>query len=165
MGRSGKCRCRKSPSSRRGDAGGTRFGGSIPENPISMRSCSRGTSARLVADLDGKQFEIRHRAEEELERQGDAAELLLRQTLAAKSSLHVHQRLEALLQKLDGPPITSVVRLRSLRALEVLEYLNNAEAREILQSLAAGLPQARLTKEAKAVLQRRSTTRAPAPSP
>jgi hypothetical protein len=39
--------------------------------------------------------------------------------------------------------------LRSLRAIEVLEHIATPEARQVLQELAEGAPNARLTPEAK----------------
>jgi hypothetical protein len=48
----------------------------------------------------------------------------------------------------------SPVRLRSLRALEVLERAGTAEARQLIQRIAAGAAEARLTREAKASLER-----------
>jgi hypothetical protein len=44
--------------------------------------------------------------------------------------------------------------LRSLRAIEVLEHLATPEARQVLQKLAEGAPNVRLTREAKAALAR-----------
>jgi len=45
-------------------------------------------------------------------------------------------------------------RLRMLRTLEVLEWLNTAESRQLLSELAHGATDARLTRQAKASLQR-----------
>jgi hypothetical protein len=44
--------------------------------------------------------------------------------------------------------------LRALRGIEALEHLGTAEARQVLRAVADGLPEARLTQEAKASLQR-----------
>jgi hypothetical protein len=43
---------------------------------------------------------------------------------------------------------------RQSRALEVLEHIGNPESRRVLLALAQGAPHARLTKEAKAALDR-----------
>jgi len=65
-----------------------------------------------------------------------------------KPPLEVQRRVESLLTKLEQ---TSV---RSLRAVEVLEYIGSPEAKNVLETLATGAEGARLTKEAKASLER-----------
>src|SRR5262249_37301580 len=62
-------------------------------------------------------------------------------------------RIEDLLQKLDGP-VPSAANLRIIRAVQVLEYTDDPEARKLLEKLAQGAPTARLTQEAKAALER-----------
>ena len=52
--------------------------------------------------------------------------------------------------ELTLPPET----LRAVRAVEVLESINIPKARQLLTQLAKGTPAARLTREAKATLQR-----------
>jgi predicted Zn-dependent protease len=44
--------------------------------------------------------------------------------------------------------------VRTLRALEVLELAGTQQARQVLQELAKGAPEAQLTQEAKAALER-----------
>jgi hypothetical protein len=41
-----------------------------------------------------------------------------------------------------------------VRAIEVLEHIGTPDANELLQTLATGAPEARLTQEAKASLER-----------
>jgi type IV secretory pathway VirB4 component len=76
-----------------------------------------------------------------------------RQGLVGDPSPELRRRLETLLSKLQGP-ITSTETLRSLRAIEVLEHIATPEARELLQKLARGAPEARLTREAKTAVER-----------
>jgi RNA polymerase sigma factor (sigma-70 family) len=56
-------------------------------------------------------------------------------------------------QALD-PKQTDQERLRRVRAVEVLELLGTAEAKQLLGTLAAGVPDAELTQEAAAALRR-----------
>ena len=50
--------------------------------------------------------------------------------------------------------------VRTIRALELLEQLGTPEARTLLQTLAKGAPNADLTREAKAILDRLERRRA-----
>lgn len=108
---------------------------------------------RLVADLDSNNYSGRKNAGEELEKLQDLAGPVLRRQLKKQLSLEVRRRLEQLLEKIDGP-VTAPEQLRGLRAIEVLEHIGTPQAREILQSLGKGAPEARLTQEAKASLGR-----------
>ena len=46
------------------------------------------------------------------------------------------------------------VPLQDIRSVEVIEHLGTAPARQLLRELAKGMPEARLTREAKAALAR-----------
>jgi hypothetical protein len=67
----------------------------------------------------------------------------------------MRRRLEELLEELEGFP-NRPEQMRVDRALEVLEHLGTAEARALLRELSEGAPESRLTREAKASLQRLS---------
>jgi hypothetical protein len=108
---------------------------------------------RLVADLDSERYERRKRATEELEKLGDAAEAALRKVLAGKPSLEMRQRAEQLLQKLEEP-ITDPEQLRAVRSVEVLGRIDTLEARQLLEKLAKGAPESRLTQQAQEALER-----------
>jgi hypothetical protein len=109
--------------------------------------------ARQIADvlrnLDSDQFPLRDQAAKQLERMGEAAEPALRRVLAGEASEEVRRRVARLLDRLEGPN-----ELRRGRALDVLESIGDAEARRLLTRLAQGAPQARLTREAQAALER-----------
>lgn len=109
--------------------------------------------ARWIAELDSEDFTVREKASVELEKRGLAIEGALRKALRSRPTLEVRKRLEALLEKLYSlrrAPAT----IRQERAIEVLEHLATPEARKLLQTLAAGEPQARSTGDAKASLER-----------
>lgn len=108
---------------------------------------------RLLADLDSPEFAVRENAQRGLAELGLAAELALRQALQEKPALEVRRRLEQLLEML-AESRASGGRVRALRALEVLEQNGGPEAQRVLSHLAQGASEARLTREAKAVLQR-----------
>jgi RNA polymerase sigma factor (sigma-70 family) len=108
---------------------------------------------RWIAELDNDQFKVRTRAYEELEERADLAEKALRKALVAVRSPEAHQRLESLLQKVEAQG-WSPKQLLALRAIELLEHIGTAEAKHVLQQFARGAPEARLTQEAKASLER-----------
>jgi RNA polymerase sigma factor (sigma-70 family) len=109
--------------------------------------------ARLLADLDSDDFSVRQKAASDLERLGEAAEPGLRKALDGKPSAEVRRQVTVLLEQLVEKELKGE-RLRSLRALEVLELAGTTEARQLLEALAKGEPGARLTREASAALQR-----------
>jgi RNA polymerase sigma factor (sigma-70 family) len=108
---------------------------------------------QLIADLDSDDFATRTRAVEDLEKLGTAAQPALLKVLAAKPSLELNKRVEGILKKLEDK-VPSGDELRDLRAVEVLERIGSGEARQVLEKLAQGAPEARLTLEAAAALER-----------
>ena len=67
--------------------------------------------------------------------------------------MEVRQRVEQLLRKLTSSVPPPEV-LRGIRAVEVVEEIATPEARQLLDALAQGVPEGRLTREAKLALQR-----------
>jgi WD40 repeat protein len=112
-----------------------------------------GRIRRLIADLDDDDFDVRARATAALQELGDVAEPALRKAVRQSASEEVRRRAEDLLTKLAAP-VPPAAQLRLLRALAVLEAVGTAEARRLLESLADGEPEARLTQEARAALDR-----------
>jgi WD40 repeat protein len=102
---------------------------------------------KLLADLGSERCAVRDKAQAALERVGDLAEGALRQALAKAPSLEVRRRLEGLLARLQRP-VTQPEAMRSVRAVAVLEAIATLAARALLAELAAGAPDARLTREA-----------------
>jgi hypothetical protein len=107
---------------------------------------------QLIVELDHDRFTVRQNASAKLEVLGEAAEDEMRAALKNRPTLEVRIRLDQLVEKLDL--LKSPVRLRALRAVEVLEHIGTPAACEALQTLSRGAPQARLTQEARASLQR-----------
>jgi WD40 repeat protein len=107
---------------------------------------------KRIADLDNDRFTIREAALRELESIGGSARPLLRQALQGQLSQEARRRIEQLLEKLQRSIPSAQVR--ELRAIEVLEATETTDTRQILQKLAQGAPEARLTQEAKAALER-----------
>jgi WD40 repeat protein len=119
-----------------------------PVNPV-----SRTHAAKLLAALDDDDFAARERAMHELESLGDAVRVMLEKSLSDKPSAETQRRVERLLARLQ-PPTLPNDRLREVRAVAALEYGGSSEARQLLEALAVGTPEARLTQQAKAALER-----------
>jgi hypothetical protein len=83
---------------------------------------------------------------------GEDAEPTLRQALANKPSAEARSRIERILA---GPRlIRSPDQLRSLRMVEILEHMGDQAACRLLDNLAGGAPASRLTREARAAVER-----------
>jgi WD40 repeat protein len=109
--------------------------------------------ARLIADLDSDEFTVRRRAAAELEKLEDVAGPAMRRALGESPSAEVRRGAGHVLGKLKGR-VPAGEEIQALRAVEVLEQAGTAEACQVLRSLAAGRPQARLTQEARDALRR-----------
>jgi HEAT repeat protein len=121
-----------------------------------LRPAEAGTRERVAAllqDLDSDNFARREEAARALEQLGEAAEPALRRELSGPPALEVRRRAEGLLDTLERRP-PRPERLRALRALQALEQIGTPEAVQLLAHLATGEPDALLTREAKASLQR-----------
>jgi hypothetical protein len=117
--------------------------------------------AEWVADLDSDEFAVRDRAGRELEKIGELAGPALRRALAGRPPLGMRRRIEDLLQRHERPENPGPEGLRRLRALEALERADTPDACRLLDELAAGPAEARLTQEAKACRARLSRRVAP----
>jgi WD40 repeat protein len=108
---------------------------------------------RLIKDLDDDAFAVRDAAAKELAQFGEVIEPALKRALAAGPSVDAKSRLEELLGSAASDPFGEK-DLRLHRALLVLEQLGSPAARKCLEGLARGAPAARLTRDAKAALDR-----------
>jgi WD40 repeat protein len=114
-----------------------------------------GRLARLLADLDSDDFDTRDAAANSLEGLGEQVVDDLQKAAEQKNSLEKQRRLEALLSTArDARPFGTAEKVRQWRALEVLEKAATPEAVGLLTDLAGGAPGARLTREARAALDR-----------
>ncbi|MBY0527643.1 MAG: hypothetical protein K2R98_29870 [Gemmataceae bacterium] len=107
----------------------------------------------LIGNLDNEDFTVREAATRELARIGFQAESALRTALSDSTSEEVRKRARQLLQNIDSWVHTEPEMLRTLRAIWVLERIGTAESREVLKTLAQGLPESRITQEAKSALR------------
>jgi WD40 repeat protein len=107
--------------------------------------------APLVAALDGPTFATREKAQRDLAALGPGAEPAL---TAARTTTPVEarRRIDLILDGWQGQ------QRRAGRAIEVLENVGTSEALKLLEELATGDPAARLTREAKASLERLALT-------
>jgi RNA polymerase sigma factor (sigma-70 family) len=107
--------------------------------------------AALIANLDSDQFATREQAAGELEKLGETVLAACRNVLAGRPSAEVRRRLEAVVNKGEQERRTpSGESLRAIRAVEMLEHIGTPEARRLLEVMAKGIPEARLTYEANA---------------
>jgi hypothetical protein len=116
---------------------------------------------QVLKDLDSNQFREREATAKQLTDLEEQAEPALQDALKGNPSAEQRQRIEALLA--TPRVVRSPEKLRSLRALQVLEQCDLPEAGQVLKALAQGSPDARLTQEAKAVLQRLARRHAATP--
>jgi hypothetical protein len=111
-----------------------------------------------MKELDSDLFTVRDGATHRLEQLGESAVGSLKRALPMSPSLEVRRRIEGVIEKLETRPIARAT-LREIRAVEALEYCGGAAARKLLQELARGDADARLTLEAKESLARRNRFR------
>jgi WD40 repeat protein len=114
---------------------------------------------RLLPGLDAESFDDREEAARRLADLGDSAAPYLRDALKDDLTPEVRLRVLRLLARTEDD--WSPGPLRTLRAIEVLEHIGSAEARRALERLADGPSGDRLTKQARASLER--LDRRPAP--
>jgi hypothetical protein len=86
-----------------------------------------------------------------LEQLGELAEPALRKALVPGMMLEQKLRIELLLKKVEQQPLSST-QARELRALEVLELIGTPDALAVLEPLAGGESESRLTQDARRAL-------------
>jgi hypothetical protein len=92
---------------------------------------------------------------EELEKLGELAEPILRETMTAeKMSQEVTKRLEELVEKIEAR-IPSGDKLRAFRAIELLEHTRGNDCKQLLETLATGPDADSVSRRAKAAVEGR----------
>jgi hypothetical protein len=127
--------------------------------PLLRKALPQGTRpddkllARLVADLDDNRYAVRQKASAELEKAGPGARQALRKALAGKPNLEARKRMELVLAKLECP-LSAQNKLFTRRAFLVLERMDHAEARQVLEAFVSATLDDQLHDEAVAALER-----------
>jgi hypothetical protein len=106
-----------------------------------------------IAELDDEDFKRRDAAMEKLQGAAHAFAPLLTARHKAAGPGEIRNRLTFVLNLMDKEK-TPMPLVRETRVVELLELLASADARQVLKELAAGAPDARLTCEARAALER-----------
>jgi WD40 repeat protein len=121
--------------------------------PAAGKALTETELARLVKQLDDDEFEARRKAFAALAGQGKAAVPHLNKALKDNPSVEAKRRIDELLAKLGRRPEPSDGG-RSLRAVEVLEWIGTPAAKRLVERLAGGHAGAALTLEARGTLRR-----------
>jgi hypothetical protein len=109
--------------------------------------------AKLLADLDHKDFDTREKSKQELAKVVFLVAADLRQTLKTTKSAQVRRSLEDILPGAELP-FTDRATLCRLRAIEALEHIGTDEAQTILRRMGQGPAAAPETESAKLTLDR-----------
>jgi hypothetical protein len=109
--------------------------------------------AKWIKNLDNDDFTAREQASADLARAGKLAEAQLKKAQDSNPSTETAVRIKRLLENIESFDEAKII-LRPMRALEVLERIGTAEAREVVDNLSGGNGDAALTRAAKAALQR-----------
>lgn len=112
------------------------------------------TIGQLIQDLDSDEFNVRDRATEKLIALGDSAIEAVRSLLANAPNDEVHYRAELILRKLKVKGTTVSEGSKKVRAVRILERAATAEAKDLLEKIAAGEYGFDIAADAKLALQR-----------
>jgi hypothetical protein len=110
--------------------------------------------ARLIADLDSETFEKREAATAELAQLGKVAEKDLKRARSTKPSPEVRRRIDELFERHNMAENEPPQLRRGRAAVLVLEQIDTAAARAVLEETARGPADALLTEEARRALRR-----------
>jgi WD40 repeat protein len=115
---------------------------------------------KLLADVESPRFAVRERATARLERAADLIGSVVGEMLKATKSEETRVRLAKVMAAVPGPERPLPAWASALgRAVSVVEHAGGDEARRLLMTWAGGTPDAFLTREAKAALERLAAKR------
>lgn len=115
--------------------------------------------SNLIRDLSSDRFAMRDAATRELRALGQRSEDALHEALKADHPVETRMRIEQLLAERRRSPYSTQER-QDLRAIQVLGLIGTAEARKILEGLAAGSNEAHATQLARSLLPTRQPPQA-----
>src|SRR5262249_36036994 len=133
-----------------------RAGALVRERVKPVRAADDAAVRGLVAKLDAPGFAAREAAEKQLRELGETAVPALRAALKAGGSDEQKGRVGRVLTAATTPGIRPGGRVPQLRAGTGLGGAGPADARKVLEELAEGVSEARLTREAAAAIRRLS---------
>jgi hypothetical protein len=110
--------------------------------------------SRLIGELDSANYTVRRDATEKLRALAPEFRQLLMNALERNNSPESRARLQEIVGKQKPPRIDEPEILRSLRAIRTLELIGDAEARNVLRTIANGTPSSVLTRWARASSER-----------
>jgi hypothetical protein len=115
---------------------------------------------QLLTDVESPRFAVRERATVRLERAADLIGPAVAEALKATRSEETRVRLEKVMGAVPGPERPLPAWASALgRAVSVVEHAGGDDGRLLLMAWAGGTPDAFLTREAKAALERLAATR------
>ena len=109
--------------------------------------------AKLLLQLESDQFKARQQAVTEMLQIGEQLLPAIDKALAANPALESRLRLQDLRTRLTSFTLQGE-RLQAFRAVELLERIGSADARQLLRTFADGAPRAMLTSAAQEALAR-----------
>src|SRR5262245_9858359 len=114
--------------------------------PAAARTATAQHVEALMRQLDSERFAERNKAQQELVRLDWQVLGVLRKAAQGSGTLESKRRLEQLIGRIEGPPGGS--KLRDHRAVELVEWIGSAAAKELLERWGKGEPESPLTQEA-----------------
>ncbi|HUG90630.1 MAG TPA: WD40 repeat domain-containing protein [Planctomycetaceae bacterium] len=112
--------------------------------------------SRLIHQLDDDDFGVRRRASAELRALGRVVEPHLRTASAESESAELRGRCQQLLRDCESPFTTHPLRLREVRAVQVLARIGSSQAMQLIEKLLGGAADAEQTQCARALVRLRN---------